>query len=121
MCPAKSSLSDSAMSILAHVTNKKQFWGNFNTLRGLLSNCEVRNIFFVQIHTQFKVSLQIPQSVNQVQLVFNQFVAAGVAFGQIGLNMAIFGPKMAIGGPYGQKVAHSRLNIAPLNISNKFC
>ena len=46
MCPAKCLLSDSAMSILAHVSNKLQFWGNFKTLRGLLSTSEVKNIIF---------------------------------------------------------------------------
>ena len=58
---------------------------------------------------------------NHVQPVFNQFGAARAAYGQIRPNMAIFGSKMAIVGPYGRNVVHSRLNIAPLNISDKFC
>ena len=58
---------------------------------------------------------------NHVQPVFNQFGAARAAYGQIRPNMAIFGSKMAIVGPYGRNVMHTRLNIAPLNISDKFC
>ena len=58
---------------------------------------------------------------NHVQPVFNQFGATRAAYGQIRLNMAIFGSKMAIVGPYGRNVMHTRLNIAPLNISDKFC
>ena len=63
----------------------------------------------------------IPDVGYDVQPVFNQFGAARAAYGQIRPNMAIFGSKMAIVGPYGRNVVHSRLNIAPLNISDKFC
>ena len=57
---------------------------------------------------------------NHDQPVFNQFGAARAAYGQIRPNLAIFRSKMAIVGPYGRKVVQSRLNIAPLNVSDSF-
>ena len=89
------------------MSHLKDLTGRFNIDNVILSNDKI---------------LGLPGCVfNHVQPVFNQFGAARAAYGQIRPNMAIFGSKMAIVGPYGRNVMHTRLNIAPLNISDKFC